>query len=199
MNTNLKEDITTMLRRMILEIILHPQHLQIKTTGLTRSMTINIQAHKGDTSRIIGTSGAHFRAFKALMAAMGARRGITVTMPKVQEPVIGEADNYPPLRESDEWPQVKIMELVRDVALAIFKYPEAVKVLTQDGEGAVTAVELLVDKSEKLLADALQPHLETLLEAIGNTHGRTIKFLIVPSAESEQQPDSADGRFSRTH
>jgi predicted RNA-binding protein YlqC (UPF0109 family) len=189
-------DILTILERVIREIILHPNDLKIESDSMTRTLTIHVQAHRGDTSRIIGTGGAHFHALRAMLAAMGHKAGIVVKLPKIREPEHGEQDSYPPLRESGDWPRDKVIDLMRDVCRAVFKNADALSLEAVDGKGGVTTIELVCDEAERDMAEAMGPHLMKLFVAIGNAHGRQIEFTIFPALQSEAQPTTAAGRHA---
>lgn len=186
-------------RRIVTEIISHPENLVIESKEFTQSLVLTVQAHAADTPRLIGEGAVNYKALVVVATALGARAGLRVSVPPIREPVVGEPDRYK-FSPTPDWPKEKIVKLLTDTARATFADPDAVEVKLFDDESTVsTTVELWVARNERsALVFALGAALRTLFDAIGKANGRLIYLDVVAKKDIEgPQPTSADGRFSK--
>lgn len=189
--------VIALLQKLLTEMVEHPENLVIEHRALTASVTITIQAHAGDTPRLIGEGAGNYRAIVAIATAAGARRGFRVNIPPIKEPVVGEPSRYR-FTPTPDWPRKRILGLLRDTLGAVFAHPEKV-VCNEDDDDAnhITTVEAFVSRMERAeVLDALAPAIRRVFDAIGKAHGRLLAVDVVQSADPEQ-PDSADGRHMK--
>jgi predicted RNA-binding protein YlqC (UPF0109 family) len=186
-------------RRLVTEIISHPENLIIETKLHTQSIVLTLQAHAADTPRLIGSGAETFRALGIIAAAMGARAGLRVSIPPIREPVVGEPDRYK-FAPQKQWPKERIVALLTDVARAAFADSGAVEVKLFDDDASVsTTIELWVARNERgALVFALGAALRTLFDAIGKANGRILYLDVIAKKEIEAtQPGTAAGRFTK--
>ena len=196
METNMKEKsekVIEILDRILNSIILHPEHLRIKAETMSRTMVISVQAHKGDTARIIGAKGVHFNALRAVLAAIGKKNGIDIRIPKISEPVYGDPDRSTG-NPGAVWPHDEKMKILNDVIEAIFQN-ETLSVSSIDS-GGVTTVEIICARNEKALAESICPQIKNLFIPVWRAFNRIIEITAYPVAESEAQPMTAAGRYA---
>jgi predicted RNA-binding protein YlqC (UPF0109 family) len=186
-------------RRLVTEIISHPENLIIETKLHTQSIVMTLQAHAADTPRIIGSGAENFKALGIIAAALGARAGLHVSVPPIREPVVGEPDRYK-FSPQPDWPKERIVKLLTDLARAAFADSSAVEVKLFDDDASVsTTIELWVARNERgALVFGVGAALRTLFDAIGKANGRLIFLDVVAKKESEgPQPGTAAGRFTK--
>lgn len=184
----------TLLTRILSEMVEHPEHLKIEQRSLTASVTITIQAHAGDTPRLIGEGAGNYKAIVAIATAIGARRGFRVNVPPIKEPIIGEASRYR-FTPNPDWPRKRILGLLRETLEAVFAHPERLR-LSEDDDNSnhITTIEAFVSRTEKVeIIDALSPAIRRVFDAIGKAHGRLLAVDVVQDSDPEQ-PETADGR-----
>ena len=186
-----------LLRRILTELVAHPENLRIEYRALTASLTIMIQADTGDTPRLIGEQAQNYRALCAIMAAVGAAAGYRVAIPPIQEPVIGAPSRYR-FEPNPDWPKERILKLLRDVAEAVFAHSGGMECMEfDDPANGITTVEVHVSRLENpKVVDVLRPAIGRMFDAIGKANGHLLAVDIIQSADPGQ-PDSADGRFTK--
>jgi predicted RNA-binding protein YlqC (UPF0109 family) len=186
-------------RRLVTEIIAHPENLVIETKLHTQSIVLTLQAHAADTPRLIGSGAATYNALVTVATALGARAGLRVSIPPIREPDVGEPARYK-FTPQEQWPKERIVTLLTDTARAAFADPDAIEVKLFDDDASVsTTIELWVARNERgALVFALGAALRTLFDAIGKANGRLIFLDVVAKKESEgPQPGTASGRFTK--
>ena len=194
-----RQNVLTLFRRLVTEIISHPENLVIDAKQHTQSMVLTVQAHAADTSRLIGEGASNYKALVTMATALGGRAGMRVSVPPIREPVIGERDRYK-FTPNPEWPRTRIMDLLSDTARAVFADPDAIEIKPFDDDGTVsTTVELWVARNERTtLVHPVGEALRTLFDAIGKANGRLIYLDVIPKKEVEgPQPATAGGRFTK--
>jgi predicted RNA-binding protein YlqC (UPF0109 family) len=196
MNSN-EHIATQIIRRLALEIILHPDDLEIKENHVGAGIEITIRAHQGDKPRLIGPGGQQFRALTAIAYLIGVQARRIVTMPDILPSITGQPDRYPLFETRDEWPRDRFQKLTTDIARAIFTGPSLVTI--EDHEEGSTTITIHVSKNESpKTIDLALASLNKLLNSAGRLQGRIITVRIVPEEmKQEPQPMSADGRFAR--
>jgi predicted RNA-binding protein YlqC (UPF0109 family) len=186
-------------RRLVTEIISHPENLVIETKLHTQSIVLTLQAHAADTPRLIGSGAATYNALVTVAAALGARAGLRVSVPPIREPVVGEPGRYK-FAPQEQWPKERIVKLLTDITRAAFADSGAVegKLFDDDASGSTT-IELWVARNERgALVFALGAALRTLFDAIGKSNGRIIYLDVIAKKEIEgPQPWTASGRFTK--
>jgi len=185
-------------RRVVTEIISHPEDLVLEAKQFTQSIVVTIQAHAADTPRLIGEGAANYKALVLLAVALGARAGLRVSIPPIREPVVGKPDRYK-FAPNESWPKEKIIKLLLDVARGTFSDPDAVEAKVFDDDSTVsTTVELWVARNERLaLVTGFGSALRTLFDAIGKANGRLLYLDVVAKKDVDgRQPATAAGRFA---
>lgn len=180
MNTNTTTETTPadIIERLIREITLHTENIKIKETTLGRSSTLNVQVHKGDMSRVIGTKGAHVQAMERLIEMMSAKSGKRMTL-RVGEPSMGGADSFAKFEPQATWESSHVVELVQDISAAVFVHPAQVELF--DGEDFQSVIEIVVSPNErKDLVAMVNAALAPLFNAIGKANGRLLKINAAP-------------------
>lgn len=178
MTTNSSAEKTKqLLRRLISEFTYHPEALRIVSEPIGRMGKITLQAHKADTSRIVGERGSHIKALTAIVEAIGDKEGQPLIVELI-EPVFGEPERFAKYKGAENWNGEKIRQLLQDVAAAIFR-PEP-KIETHSA-GETTAMEILVQqRSQSHRVDDLEIALRALFNAIGKANGRKLHVSILP-------------------
>ena len=189
--------VLNLLTKLLTEIVEHPENLVIEHRALTASVTVTIQAHAGDTPRLIGEGAGNYRAIVAIVTAMGARRGFRVNVPPIKEPVVGEPSRYR-FTPNPDWPRKKILALLKETAAAVFAHPERLEFHEDDDDANhITTVEVFVARTERAeVLDSLGPAVRRVFDAIGKAHGRLLAVDVVQSTDPEQ-PDTSDGRHMK--
>ncbi len=198
-DTQKREWFLDLFRRIVTEIISHPENLVIEPKVFTQSIVLTVQAHAADTPRLIGEGAANYKALVTVATALGARAGLRVSVPPIREPVVGAPDRYK-FNANDHWPKDRIVRLLTETAQATFAEPDAVEVKLFDDDSTVsTTIELWVARNERsALVFALGAALRVLFDAIGKANGRLIYLDVIAKKEVEgPQPASAAGRFSK--
>ena len=187
-----------LLRRLLVEMVSHPENLLVESRLLSASMTITLQAHAADTARLIGEGAMTYRAINIIMRAVGAQLGTRISIPPVREPVVGEPERYK-FTANPDWPKDRILELLADTVRACFCFPDAISIAPDhDDDNITTTAEITVSRSEPAeLVDALQKSLTRVFDAIGRNHGRLFAIDILATADAAApQPVSARGRYT---
>jgi predicted RNA-binding protein YlqC (UPF0109 family) len=187
-----------LLRRLLSRMVAYPETLVLDAKAFYGSATISIQAHAADTPRLIGTGCVNYRSIRAIMLAVCARRGYSVTVPKIREPVTGVPEQYK-FTANPRWPSTELLALLTDTVRGCVEQPESVRLEPHhDDENVTTTVEVFVSRTEnKDVLRALGPAIKTVFDAIGRTNGRLLNVALIPDAEpSQEQPASARGRYT---
>lgn len=194
MKTNDLKYALDLFRRVIVQMVAHPEALVIESRKLTASVIVTIQAHAADTPRLIGEGAANYRALVAIVTAMGDRAGWRVTVPPIKEPTVGEPARYKFESQAD-WPQEKILALLREVLAAMFHHEDDIRTaVDEDAENAITTIEVFVSRQERAdLVDLIGPALRRVFDAIGRANGRLLAVDVMRDSDPAQ-PETADGR-----
>lgn len=161
-------------RRIIGEFTYHPSDIRTAVQEVGHSMTVKLQVNRADMPRVLGKQGTHFRALESLVAAIGAKAGLTLRFQLV-EPAVGMPDRYDPFTAKEEWNSANAVQLLSEIADATFMGKTSIRVI--DGEDYQSSIELTLTAVEKrAIIDAVAGAAKVLFKAIGRAQGR---FLVV--------------------
>lgn len=171
-------------RRLIEQIVLHPEHLKAEQDSFDPN-TINFQLHRGDMARLMGEQGAKKKGIQYICKLIGRKQGKNIHL-HFDEPEIGEYDRYPRFEVVDPWNSATLHALVSDIADAALEHPATVKFI--DGVAAKdkgkTRISVLTSPEErKETLEELNLALGPLFKAIGMANGRStmvINFEVDP-------------------
>lgn len=169
--------ISNLLKRIISEIIFHPEDLKITPTSIGRSWTIRVMLHRADTPRCVGKGGNHIKSMDKLANLIGAKNGVNVRV-MLSEPEVGKAERYAQFKPSEKWNGQEVAKLAKDVGDAIFA--SETSTIVGDVDGTTSSIEMTVSRREnKALVSAVQEAMQVLFNAIGKANGRILFLDIV--------------------
>ena len=186
------EKVVDLFKRVVAAMCDHPDSLVVTARPLRASVSVSVQAHAVDTSRLIGSGGQNYWALSTIASAIGARRKIRVKVPPIREPVVGEPARFE-FKADPNWPRARILALLDETLAATFFHPVASNV-DDDEEFFTTTVEVTMDRRERMgWVDRFGNALAIIFDAIGRTNGRVLMIDFIVDAEPAQ-PESAAGR-----
>lgn len=199
--TEIEKLVTTLLRRVLTAIILHPDELVITPATGSTSVSYKLQAHVSDTGKIIGERGMMFNAIRNLVTVLGQRYGVTIHLGRVEEPESGDKDKFTRFKLNDGWTnefELVDAHLVEELCQHCFKGEIQVH-YGEIGRGE-TQFNLKVARDEPArLCQLMQETLQVIFTAIGKAQGRLIYIVVSPTLEATgpgQQPETSKGRFA---
>lgn len=187
------EPVSGLFRRILTEMVAHPEHLDLGVRALSASVSFSLRAHAADTPLLIGEGAANYRALMTLAVAMGGKAGYRVSMGPIREPEFGKPSFYR-FQPRQDWPRDRLRKLLDDVVGAIFIGEHTVEVDDNDA-GGMTTWEVFVQGGQKPgLTAAVGPAIGRIFDAMGKSNGRLLAVDLLQSLEP-LQPDTAAGRY----
>ncbi len=160
------------MRRLFEGLITHNEALEIIRQDGARTVTMSVRCHANDASRLLGKSGAHFKAVKFIAAAAGLKYSHQVRLAQMLPPVVGSSEPNIQYRYKPEWPRQAIQTLLADVCLVVFAKPIAVT-LNEKDRMATFVVNHHRTEPERLVSQ-LAENVQTLFGSIGMMNGCVI-------------------------
>jgi predicted RNA-binding protein YlqC (UPF0109 family) len=196
MAKDIEQFLKTLLAEVVKPFTFYPQDLKISTARFKKIISIQWQANKADTSRLIGSGGETYRALAAYFKLVGEQHGYVVELERLLDPVVGKVERYEPFKANPNWPKAEIVALLTNAALSGSRHGVA-EVAAQD-IGQKTALVVNVVKNESAETEAaLQATLGHIFKVIGNATGRVLVIDVNRTLEPEAaQPATAAGRYA---
>lgn len=162
--------------RLVSGLVAENNFLEVNVTG-KNCLNVEIRVSRGDTPRVIGKSGAHFKAIRAVMHEVGVQNGMLIGVPQVLPAIHGSAgDRFPKFKPNPKWPKDEVRKLMLDVVAAATGDDAAVAVNeTKDAYKCEVMVKMGSRIPDCRKVD-LFSHLSVLFSAIGKTCGVILSF-----------------------
>jgi len=170
------------LRRLVSGFLLHPEELQIDVAPGDGSGTLEItlRAPRGDTCRLIGGGGKHFRALEFIVGRMGVKYMQPARLLPIPRSDFGPLDKNPKFEPKADWPKEEIIELLREVCLACLNH-ELLQITAADNGEYSTKLTVKVSTDEPLrIVEEFATALRELFDDIGKAKGRILYIDMLP-------------------
>lgn len=175
----------TTLRRIIERFTIHHNLLAIETVSVGGVVNVFIQAHRADTSRLIGERGASFRALSTLVAALAGADGYRAVLQPIAEPTAGEPEKFTRFVHNPGWDRECITRLLELLCNRIFEGRAAIEARDACNQ-TIYVVRVPVDEMPECVR-AIGSALHVIFNAIGKSNGR----LIMVGVEMTGAPEEA--------
>lgn len=189
---NKANELSTILRDIVLEIVLHESEVRVKTTVVHDVVAVKIEANNGDVKRIIGSRGAHFQSLRVICKWFGIKNDLAVSLGELDAPH-DRSDRYDEFRPRADWGKARLLNLLERAANAIFIDPTSIE--CADIDNSSTVVVSVSRGEERDLVSAGGAALEVLGNAMGKKNGRVLTVHV--RKDMDAQPATADGRFTK--
>ncbi len=167
----------TLLREVILSYTQHGENLVTTSERYTTSIAINVQAHRDDHGKIVGTNGQNIWALKTIFNFIGRGMQTNIRL-TLLDPAVGEKQAITPFQRNPEWKPDKALALMRKILDIVLREPYNLEALGD----IETTLEILPSKNERL--KLINPHtkerndfghaLYDIFQAIGKSDGHDI-------------------------
>lgn len=174
-------------RAVLSRMVLRPDLLEVTATPLASCVILTIRGAKGDTPRLIGEGGSHFRAIKLLAEAMGDRLGVRVQCESILEPVRGEVDRHARFSVNPEWPRDEIEGLLREIASVVFDGTPEVETKPINAQSSALVVRVSRAESPAFVR-SMNAALNALFTAVGKACGQVLYVDVAADLEPEAAP-----------
>ncbi len=179
--------VARLLRAILSRMVLRPELLEVTATPLSTSVILTIRGSKGDTPRLIGEGGSHFRAARIIAEALGDKLGARVQCESVLEPIRGEPDRHARFTVNPDWPREEIEDLIREVVSVIFG--GAPEIATQPINAQSSAIVVRVPRHDNpAFVRSVGAALAALFTAVGKACGQVLYVDLAAELEPEAAP-----------
>lgn len=167
------------LGRIMDRLTFHPTLREITTEEMGRgySVTITVRVSRPDMARMIGKQGATIRALSALLAAIGAKSGLSIAL-RLAEPWEAEPDQHGKFRPCNHWDADPTRRLLQDCCDAMFSSPAVVRI--EDGRACCSLAEISIGNLvDRRTVAAVEKSLAWIANVLGKSEGRLLTLEIV--------------------
>lgn len=180
MKTETEINISDLLKRIIAEMVGHPEKIEIEESFLGRTVLWKIKVHPEDMSRVIGKRGVNVVALKRLATEMGRCSGSGVhCSAEVQQYSESTVQPHLEFEGKKEWNSANITKIASEIADIILDSVGEIEIIDGPDFKSVLQINLGArEASYRLtnLTDILRP----IFVAIGKANGRHLMIDLVP-------------------
>lgn len=173
------------MRSLIVNMICYPDDLEMRYFLDGNQILIETRANLSDTGRIIGKQALTYRALSSLSRLLGWQLGLTVSFPKLSEPIKGEMEKLK-FESNPQWPKQRIMDLIWRTANDCLTRKDCQMVeVHEETETKVTL--LLPDGVPHHIAARIADAFPTLFNVIARANGRILKLTVETKQPNESE------------
>lgn len=182
----------SLLRKLLCEYVLHPEHLKVEAVGQRDMFSIRITPDPLDAGRVLGRKGANAAALSTIVRHMARRYGFDGHLERIVLPFDGVPgrDKYPPLNVQT-LDTAAIVELMREVCQHCLRGDTVdITVVPATGPGEATVLILAGADEPLALVEQMQLAMQVIFEKIGKVRGMVLHVYLKNEAPPEtRQPN----------
>lgn len=166
--------------RQIMEmIVVRKEDLKVSMETDGNYCTFTVTCSGADLGKLIGKGGSHYRAFVDWLKGWAKMHGRYVLVNRIERNDDRATVQYGRFSIRQDWPKQKVLPLVRNLAVGVFRHEHQIEVSAEDeGEFTRFTVKVSPSESEARISTMLSAF-NSILRAVGSSLGRSVTCKII--------------------
>lgn len=178
MSTNTNCSAGDLVKRILEEIVRHPEDIKVTENIIGRTVDMEVESHPGDMPRVMGREGKFSKALIELMSLISSRVGGVIKI-RFTDPIERVYEPSPEIEMKPDWNSANVYRIAADICGMIFVHPVELEI--QDGDNCTSVIDIVTDSQERYsVNDRAMRALTTIFAAIGKANGRNIIVTVAP-------------------